>query len=296
MKKTLKSIISIMVTAALLMSAAACYTTAAAKNTFTLKVKSNFFPEKTVYYSDLDKLEDENGDVFITVEFKFCAKNKYLVNLDVDELTWDNKTLEYKESYNTIVNGKRQTYDFFDFLVKQNMGNGMVNTFGDSNKGRIVGNHTAVSPAAYAYEEGGSPVTMIRTRFKVLDQSASYTEVTCDIDTISLDDDDNPQPYSRYPVIVCCELDNSLTSLYTVDTQITPKGTELVPSIKKGDVNGDGEVNISDATDIQRYAAKLTVLSGSSLKAADVNGDGTVNINDSTVIQKYVAKIITKLG
>ena len=197
MKKTLKSIILIMVTAALLMSAAACFTTAAAKNTFTLKVKSNFFPEKTVYYSDLDKLEDENGDVFITVEFKFCAKNKYLVNLDVDELTWDNKTLEYKESYNTIVNGKRQTYDFFDFLVKQNMGNGTVNTFGDSNKGRIVGNHTAVSPAAYAYEEGGSPVTMIRTRFEVLDQSASYTEVTCDIDTISLDDDDNPQPYSR---------------------------------------------------------------------------------------------------
>ena len=253
MKKTLKSIISIMVTAALLMSAAACYTTAAAKNTFTLKVKSNFFPEKTVYYSDLDKLEDENGDVFITVEFKFCAKNKYLVNLDVDELTWDNKTLE-------------------------------------------VANHTAVSPAAYAYEDGGSPITMIKAKFKVIDRSAASAEVTCDIDTISLDDDDNPQPYSRYPVIVCCELDNSLTSLYTVDTQITPKGTELVPSIKKGDVNGDGEVNISDATDIQRYAAKLTVLSGSSLKAADVNGDGTVNINDSTVIQKYVAKIITKLG
>ena len=68
MKKTLKSIISIMVTAALLMSAAACFTTAAAKNTFTLKVKSNFFPEKTVCYSDLDKLEDENGDVFIRMK------------------------------------------------------------------------------------------------------------------------------------------------------------------------------------------------------------------------------------
>ena len=190
MKKTLKSIISIMVTAALLMSAAACFTTAAAKNTFTLKVKSNFFPEKTVCYSDLDKLEDENGDVFITVEFKFCAKNKYLVNLDVDELTWDNKTLEYKESYNTIVNGKRQIFDFFDFLVNQNMGNGMVNTFGDSNNGRIVANHTAVSPAAYAYEDGGSPITMIKAKFKVIDRSAASAEVTCDIDTISLDDDD----------------------------------------------------------------------------------------------------------
>lgn len=197
MKKTLKSIISIMVTAALFMSAAACYTTAAAKNTFTLKVKSNFFPEKTVCYSDLDKLEDENGDVFITVEFKFCAKNKYLVNLDVDELTWDNKTLEYKESYNTIVNGKRQIFDFFDFLVNQNMGNGMVNTFGDSNNGRIVANHTAVSPAAYAYEDGGSPITMIKAKFKVIDRSAASAEVTCDIDTISLDDDDNTQPDSR---------------------------------------------------------------------------------------------------
>ncbi len=60
-----------------------------------------------------------------------------------------------------------------------------------------------------------------------------------------------------------------------------------------GDVNGDGKVNIKDATQIQKFAAKLAELTEAESLRADVNGDSKVNVKDATVIQKYVAKLET---
>lgn len=60
-----------------------------------------------------------------------------------------------------------------------------------------------------------------------------------------------------------------------------------------GDVNGDGKVNVKDATLIQKFAAKLIDLTDAEKLRADVNGDGKVNVKDATAIQKYAAKIQT---
>ncbi len=60
-----------------------------------------------------------------------------------------------------------------------------------------------------------------------------------------------------------------------------------------GDVNGDGKVNIKDATQIQKFAAKIISLTDAEQIRADVNADGKVNIKDATAIQKFVAKIET---
>ena len=65
---------------------------------------------------------------------------------------------------------------------------------------------------------------------------------------------------------------------------------------KIGDTNGDGSVNISDATEVQKHLAQLLTLSGDRLKAADADGDGVVNISDATHIQKYLAQLIDHLG
>ena len=62
-----------------------------------------------------------------------------------------------------------------------------------------------------------------------------------------------------------------------------------------GDVNGDGKVNIKDATQIQKAAAKILTLTEAEALRADVNADNKVNIKDATAIQKYVAKIETGL-
>ncbi|MBE6734038.1 MAG: hypothetical protein E7563_01680 [Ruminococcaceae bacterium] len=60
-----------------------------------------------------------------------------------------------------------------------------------------------------------------------------------------------------------------------------------------GDVNGDGKVNIKDATTIQKATAKITALSDDEKLRADVNADTKNNVKDATAIQKFVAKIET---
>lgn len=60
-----------------------------------------------------------------------------------------------------------------------------------------------------------------------------------------------------------------------------------------GDANKDGEVNIKDATEIQKAVAALLTLDETAELSADVDGSGDVNIKDATAIQKYIAGIET---
>lgn len=60
-----------------------------------------------------------------------------------------------------------------------------------------------------------------------------------------------------------------------------------------GDVNGDGKVNVKDATLIQKAAAKIIELTDEEQLRADVNADSKVNVKDATAIQKFAAKIET---
>lgn len=59
-----------------------------------------------------------------------------------------------------------------------------------------------------------------------------------------------------------------------------------------GDVNGDGAINITDATMVQKAVAELITLTDEQRRAADTDGDGAITISDATQIQKYVAEII----
>ena len=63
-----------------------------------------------------------------------------------------------------------------------------------------------------------------------------------------------------------------------------------------GDLTGDGKVDITDATVIQKAVAELIELTDEQKKAADTNGDGKVDITDATMIQKFVAELIDHLG
>lgn len=68
----------------------------------------------------------------------------------------------------------------------------------------------------------------------------------------------------------------------------------IKPAAKTGDANGDGIIDILDATIIQKYTASKTELTQAQLNAADVNGDGSVDILDATQIQKFAAGKITE--
>ena len=64
----------------------------------------------------------------------------------------------------------------------------------------------------------------------------------------------------------------------------------LLDGVKLGDADGDGSVNVSDVTTIQRYLAELETLEGIYLHAADANQDGSVDISDATALQMYIAE------
>ena len=79
-------------------------------------------------------------------------------------------------------------------------------------------------------------------------------------------------------------------SIDSIDYVAEPNALSL------GDVNGDGEINILDATCIQKYIVQLEDFTDKQKEVADVNGDGTINIMDSTQIQKYIVQLIDTLG
>lgn len=58
---------------------------------------------------------------------------------------------------------------------------------------------------------------------------------------------------------------------------------------ENGDVNLDGKVNINDVTLVQQYLAEINDLSDNQRKLADFNGDGDIDITDATAIQIKIA-------
>ena len=66
-----------------------------------------------------------------------------------------------------------------------------------------------------------------------------------------------------------------------------------------GDANGDGEVDMVDATIVQRAATNLKVpYSEEQIMCADIDGDEELTVVDATFIQRYATKIATpyKIG
>ena len=65
-------------------------------------------------------------------------------------------------------------------------------------------------------------------------------------------------------------------------------------SVRYGDVNGDGEVNMKDVLVIRKSIAGQDVLIDQI--AADVDGDGQINMKDVLLIRKFIAGLIPSLN
>lgn len=77
----------------------------------------------------------------------------------------------------------------------------------------------------------------------------------------------------------------------TTTTAPTTPTTKPTGTMIYGDVDGNGIVNIADATLIQKYCIGLSQINSAYIVLADVNQDGRISIQDSTCIQKYVNKM-----
>lgn len=58
-----------------------------------------------------------------------------------------------------------------------------------------------------------------------------------------------------------------------------------------GEVNGDGDITVVDATLVQKHVAQLETLSADKQILADVNEDNTISVVDATLIQKYIVQL-----
>lgn len=85
----------------------------------------------------------------------------------------------------------------------------------------------------------------------------------------------------------------STAEQYAKDYQL--KFVELSETEYLGDVDGDGDVSIIDATCIQRYLAEIPVYAYNE-EAADTDGDGSVTIIDATCIQRYLVQLACPEG
>ena len=76
-----------------------------------------------------------------------------------------------------------------------------------------------------------------------------------------------------------------------INTEVPPKPTEPHPVVILGDVDFDGNIEIGDATWIQRHAAEIDIPFTISKTTADIDGDGEITVMDATAIQYYLANI-----
>lgn len=67
-------------------------------------------------------------------------------------------------------------------------------------------------------------------------------------------------------------------------------------SVKYGDVNGDGKIDVCDYLLINKYISKKIAKfpSSNGMKAADVNGDNLIDLNDYILVRKYIIHNINK--
>ena len=88
------------------------------------------------------------------------------------------------------------------------------------------------------------------------------------------------------------------TDLDGVNAILTGLGLEAIaaPQVTLGDINGDGEITLKDATLLLQHVNKIATLTGSQLAAADINGDGQITLKDATLLLQYVNKITDTLG
>lgn len=83
------------------------------------------------------------------------------------------------------------------------------------------------------------------------------------------------------------------TEITTVTESVSETEKPVAPPLGiLGDANGDKQVNVKDATAIQKVIAGLDVVAYNET-VADVDLNKTVNVKDATAIQKWIAGILT---
>ena len=95
--------------------------------------------------------------------------------------------------------------------------------------------------------------------------------------------------------MVSKRLISTLTAMITAVSAMPFMPTVNAAETVKGDINGDGNVTVSDMATIRLHLLGKYILSGNPFSAADINGDGKVTVSDMATVRlhllgKYIIK------
>lgn len=144
-----------------------------------------------------------------------------------------------------------------------------VNFGADKNSGQAI--NTEITLSAEDYNSKGNVSYEFFVNDKKITSSGSSAKWT-------------PTSAGSYELKVVATDGSGATCTETREYSIKDTSAEL----KVGDVDGDGDVSVSDATLIQKYICHVVALDDDALICADMNKDGMINIKDATAIQKFI--------
>ncbi|HOM01360.1 MAG TPA: discoidin domain-containing protein [Acetivibrio sp.] len=135
-------------------------------------------------------------------------------------------------------------------------------------------------------------------KIQVSDDAIAWTDVYTeyngdgDIDDIYID------AKGRYVRVYCIQratqYGNSIFELGVYPKGGVPEPTPTGIEILIGDINGDGNINSTDLTLLNRHILRIATLKDLKLAAADTDGNGSVNSTDYSLLKRYILKSILK--
>lgn len=102
-----------------------------------------------------------------------------------------------------------------------------------------------------------------------------------------------PVPEKENLIFVGWYTDPEFAELFGRDKTFTPKESMTLyakfTDVRTGDINNDGEIDITDLVILRKGLAGLVELNEKESLAADINKDGNVDITDLVILRKYLA-------
>ncbi len=68
--------------------------------------------------------------------------------------------------------------------------------------------------------------------------------------------------------------------------------SQILNGFMVGDIDSDGNINIDDVTELQKYLADIIDVDDISIMNSDADNSGSIDIDDVTTIQKYLANML----
>ena len=223
------------------------------------------------------------GDMVITAEYEPTYIEYTVVFKDWDGTEISKDTYHYGDAVSVPNDPQRADEDICSFTFA-----GWDKEVAATCNGNVV--YTAVYDVHYF----GFLVSGTVTSFGVSDGEVTIKLMQNGVEVVSVVSTDGvysllaPEP-GNYSLVVS-KL-NHATRNYEITVEREDISLDLMIHLK-GDINGDGRVNVSDVGKANAHAKKTKFLNGYEFECADINGDGTINISDVGKMNAHAKKTV----